>query len=196
MLKSVAPDSGTSAPENSILDSTIEEVAAAIADKQAADGHWVYALEADATIPAEYILLNHYVDEVDPKTEGKLANYLREIQGAHGGWPLYHGGDLDMSASVKAYYALKLVGDDIDSPHMVRAREAILENGGAARCNVFTRISLALFEQVPWTACPLIRVEVLLAPRRTPLSVMDKVSYWSRTVICLLYTSPSPRDRG
>ncbi len=183
MLKSLPPEFGTNTTENSILDSTIEEVASAIADQQAADGHWVYDLEADATIPAEYILLNHYVDEVDPKTEAKLANYLRKIQGAHGGWPLYHGGDLDMSASVKAYYALKLAGDDIDAPHMVRAREAILENGGAARCNVFTRISLALFEQVPWTACPLIRVEVLLAPRRTPLSVMDKVSYWSRTVM-------------
>jgi squalene-hopene/tetraprenyl-beta-curcumene cyclase len=183
MLKSLPPEFGTNTPENSILDSTIEEVASAIADQQAADGHWVYDLEADATISAEYILLNHYVDEVDPKTEAKLANYLRKIQGAHGGWPLYHGGDLDMSASVKAYYALKLAGDDIDAPHMVRAREAILENGGAARCNVFTRISLALFEQVPWTACPLIRVEVLLAPRRTPLSVMDKVSYWSRTVM-------------
>ena len=81
MLKSVAPDSGTSAPENSILDSTIEEVAAAIADKQAADGHWVYALEADATIPAEYILLNHYVDEVDPKTEGKLASQRTYMPG-------------------------------------------------------------------------------------------------------------------
>src|SRR6478736_4756246 len=81
----------------------------------------------------------------DAVLEAKIANYLRRVQGAHGGWPLVHDGEFDMSASVKAYFALKMIGDPIDAPHMVRAREAILARGGAARSNVFTRALLALY---------------------------------------------------
>jgi squalene-hopene/tetraprenyl-beta-curcumene cyclase len=165
------------------LDATIDDVAAALTGEQADDGHWVYELEADATIPAEYILLNHFLATVDDAVEHKLARYLRATQGAHGGWPLFHGGDFDISATVKAYFALKLVGENQDAPHMARARQAILDRGGAARANVFTRITLALFDQVPWRACPLIPAEVLLAPERSPLNILEKVSYWSRTVM-------------
>ena len=101
-------------------------------DQLRADGHWVFELEADATIPSEYVLLRHYLAEpVDAVLEAKIANYLRRIQGAHGGWPLVHDGPFDMSASVKAYFALKMIGHDIDAPHMKRAREAILARGGA-----------------------------------------------------------------
>ena len=197
MLKSVAVTAGVEVTETGLLEATIEEVASAIADRQAPDGHWVYELEADVTIPSEFILLNHYIDETNQPLEAKLANYLRGIQGKHGGWPLYHDGEFDMSASVKAYFALKLAGDDIDAPHMRRAREAILAHGGAAQSNVFTRITLALFGEVPWRACPLIRVEVLLAPERSPLNIMEKVSYWSRTVMVPLLVlqalRPKPR---
>lgn len=184
MLKSLTVlPGGESASENALLEATIEDVVSALADRQDADGHWVYELEADATIPAEYILLNHYLDQVDDGIERKLANYLRATQAEHGGWPLFHDGDFDMSATVKAYFALKLVGDSPDAAHMRRAREAVLAHGGAARANVFTRITLALFLQVPWRACPLIPVEVLLAPERSPLNILEKVSYWSRTVM-------------
>ncbi|MDA0996893.1 MAG: squalene--hopene cyclase [Proteobacteria bacterium] len=148
-----------------------------------ADGYLTFELEADATIPAEYILLNHYLGEPDDEIEVKLAVYLRNVrEEKHGGWPLYHDGDFNISASVKAYYALKLVGDDPDAPHMRSARDAILAHGGAAKANVFTRIALALFGQVPWRAVPVMRVEALLMPRWAPFH-MDKVSYWSRTVM-------------
>ena len=83
----------------------------------------------------------------------KFAVYLRRIQGAHGGWPLFHDGDLDVSASVTAYFALKAIGDSPDADHMRRAREAILARGGAAASNVFTRFLLALFGVVTWRAC-------------------------------------------
>ncbi len=152
-------------------------------DQQREDGHWAFELEADATIPAEYIMLNHYLGEPDDAVEQKLAVYLRRIQEkSHGGWPLYHDGDFNISASVKAYYALKLVGDSPDLPHMKIARNAILARGGAAKANVFTRIALALFEQVPWRAVPVMRAEALLMPRWSPFHV-DKISYWSRTVM-------------
>jgi len=78
-------------------------------------------------------------------------------QGAHGGWPLFHDGDFDMSASVKAYFALKMIGDAPDAPHMVRAREAILSRGGAKQSNVFTRILLALYGVMKWTSIPVMR---------------------------------------
>ncbi len=188
---------GLLAADHTLIDRVIDEVSSALIDLQAEDGHWAFELEADATIPAEYILLNHYLDETNDEVEAKLANYLRSIQEGHGGWPLYHDGDFDMSASVKAYYALKLVGDDIDAPHMARARKAILDHGGAAKANVFTRITLALFGQVPWRALPVMRVEALLLPKWAPFHI-DKVSYWSRTVMVplLILAALKPRARN
>ena len=154
----------------------------ALLKKQYANGHWSFELEADSTIPAEFILMMHYLDEIDPALELKLARYLRSHQAQHGGWPLYHGGAFDISCSVKAYYALKLVGDSPDAPHMQRARQAILQLGGAARANVFTRIMLAMFRQVPWRAVPYIPVEIMLLPQWFPFQLY-KVAYWSRTVM-------------
>lgn len=178
-----------------LLDGVVEDAAEALLHRQAADGHWVFELEADATIPAEYIFLNHYLGQIDDVVERKLANYLRAIQGEHGGWPLYHDGDLNLSASVKAYYALKLVGDHPEAPHMKRARQAILAAGGAARANVFTRYALALFEQVPWRAVPVMPVEAVLLPKWFPFH-MDKVSYWSRTVMIPLLVLASLKPKA
>jgi len=149
---------------------------------QHSDGFWCFELEADCTISAEYILMMHYMDEIDEDLQAKIATYLRAHQGDHGGWPLFHGGRFDNSCSVKTYYALKLAGDSPDAPHMVRARNAILVHGGAARCNVFTRITLALFGQLPWRAVPFTPVEIMLLPRWFPFH-RSKVSYWSRTVM-------------
>src|ERR1700748_2567689 len=132
------------------LEVAIERARDALLHRQERDGHWVFELEADATIPAEYVLLEHYLDRIDPVLEAKIGLYLRRIQGAHGGWPLYHAGVFNISASVKAYFALKAIGDDPEAPHMVRARDAILAAGGAERTNVFTRAQVALFGEVSW----------------------------------------------
>ena len=106
------------------LDNCIRAGTQALLDCQQPDGHWVFELEADATIPAEYVLLRHYLAETpDNALEAKIAAYLRRIQGAHDGWPLIHGGDFDMSATVKAYFALKMIGHSPDADHMRRARE-------------------------------------------------------------------------
>jgi squalene-hopene/tetraprenyl-beta-curcumene cyclase len=182
-------------PDRKRVDAAIQAATAALAARQADDGHWVFELEADATIPAEYILLNHFLGTIDDAVEAKLCVYLRRIQGKHGGWPLYHDGDFNISASVKAYYALKLAGDDPDAPHMARAREAILANGGAAKANVFTRIALALFQQVPWRAVPVMRVEAVLLPKWAPFHI-DKVSYWSRTVMVPLLVLATRRAKA
>src|SRR5437899_9336796 len=131
--------------ESNILESSIASATQGVLEFQQSNGHWVFELEADCTIPAEYVLLRHYLAEpVDAVLEAKIGNYLRRVQGAHGGWPLVHDGAFDMSASVKAYFALKMIGDSVDAPHMVRAREAIRSRGGAIHSNVFTRFLLAL----------------------------------------------------
>src|SRR3954471_4650292 len=166
-----------------VLEQRIQAATDALLGLQQSDGHWVFALEADATIPAEYVLLRHHLAEpVDAALEAKIGNYLRRIQGAHGGWPLVYDGSLDMSASVKAYFALKMIGDSPDADHMRRAREAILARGGAATSNVFTRFLLALYGFVSWRAVPVMPVEIMLLPKWFPFHI-DKISYWSRTVI-------------
>jgi squalene-hopene/tetraprenyl-beta-curcumene cyclase len=163
------------------LEQAIIRAREALLALQHPDGYWCFELEADCTIPAEYILMMHYMDEIEEDLQAKIAVYLRRHQGDHGGWPLFYGGQFDMSCSVKVYYALKLAGDSPDAPHMVKAREAILAHGGAARSNVFTRISLALFGQIPWRGVPFIPVEIMFLPPWFPFHI-SKVSYWSRTV--------------
>ena len=179
------------------VDRGIEKAASALLSRQKADGHWVFELEADATIPSEYVLLKHHLDEIDPEMERRIANYLRQTQADHGGWPLFHGGAFDLSATVKAYFALKAIGDPIDAAHMRQAREAVLEHGGAERTNVFTRILLALFGEVPWDAVPVMPVEIMLLPEWFPFH-LSKVSYWSRTVIAplLVLMALKPRARN
>src|SRR5438552_14649753 len=114
------------------VDRMLGQATAALLKLQREDGHWVFELEADATIPSEYVLLVHYLAETpNLELERKIGVYLRRIQADHGGWALYHAGAFDISATVKAYFALKMIGDDTDAPHMVRAREAVLSRGGA-----------------------------------------------------------------
>ena len=116
------------------LEASITSATKALLDCRQPDGHWVFELEADSTIPAEYVLLRHYLGEpVDAPLQTKIANYLRRVQGAHGGWPLVHDGDFDMSASVKAYFALKMIGDSADAPHMARARSVFGNKGSTTR---------------------------------------------------------------
>jgi squalene-hopene/tetraprenyl-beta-curcumene cyclase len=177
------------------LDDAIARAAAALKRLQQPDGHFVFELEADATIPAEFVLLLHFLGRVEPELERKIGVYLRSIQGTHGGWPLFHDGAFNLSASVKAYFALKMIGDDPEAPHMARARAAILAAGGAERANVFTRAQLALYGEVPWRAVPAMPVEIMHLPRWFPFHI-DKISYWSRTVLVPLMVLMALRPKA
>ncbi len=168
------------------LDKAIGRAKDKLLSLQHNDGYWVFELEADCTIPAEYIMMMHYLGEIDEPLQVKIANYLRSRQSQDGSYPLFTGGTGDISGSVKVYYALKLAGDSIDAPHMVILRNFILRKGGAATANVFTRIALAIFEQLPWRGVPYIPVEIMLFPSWFPFH-LDKVSYWSRTVMVPLF---------
>jgi squalene-hopene/tetraprenyl-beta-curcumene cyclase len=178
------------------LEADINRAAKALMRQQREDGHWVFELEADATIPAEYILLRQYLGEKDaPELERKIGVYLRRIQGAHGGWPLFHDGAFDISASVKAYFCLKMLGDSPDAPHMAKARAAILAHGGAEQANVFTRILLAQFGELSWAHVPTMPVELVLLPRWFPIH-LSRMSYWARTVIVPLLVLAALRLRA
>jgi squalene-hopene/tetraprenyl-beta-curcumene cyclase len=180
---SLVPTTSDDSHDSAALEAAVTRATDAILAAQRPDGHWVYELEADATIPAEYVLLVHYLGEApNVELEQKIARYLRRIQLPNGGWPLFTDGALDVSASVKAYFALKMIGDPEDAEHMRRAREAILAHGGAEASNVFTRILLALFGVVSWYAVPMMPVEIMLLPQWFPFH-LSKVSYWARTVI-------------
>ncbi len=192
----LSDDKTLSAVNNGALDSGISAATQALLGFQRSDGHWVFELEADCTIPAEYVLLRHYLAEpVEAVLEQKIAKYLRRTQGAHGGWPLVRDGDFDMSASVKAYFALKMIGDSVDSPHMVCAREAILSRGGAIHSNVFTRFTLAMFGVMTWRSVPVLPVEIMLLPMWSPFHI-NKISYWARTTMVPLMVLAALKPRA
>jgi len=180
------------------LEKGITSASTALRDLQREDGHWVFELEADDTIPSEYILLRHHLAEpVDETLEAKIGNYIRRRQGTHGGWALVQDGPFDMSASVKAYFALKMIGDSIDAAHMVRAREAILSRGGAINSNVFTRFTLAMYGVLTWKSVPLLPIEIMLLPMWSPFH-LNKISYWARTTMVplMVLAALKPRARN
>jgi squalene-hopene/tetraprenyl-beta-curcumene cyclase len=184
---STAQSSSTAINSHALdLDKAIIKAQEKLLSLQHEEGFWVFELEADCTIPAEYIMMMHYLGEIDELLQAKIANYLRSRQSKDGSYPLFTGGPGDISCSVKVYYALKMAGDSIDASHMVQLRNFILNQGGAAKANVFTRIALATFEQLPWRGVPYIPVEIMLFPNWFPFH-LDKVSYWSRTVMVPLF---------
>src|ERR1700761_1491820 len=122
IMYDAAADTAEPSPSLDGVERLVGRALDALLAVQKPDGHFVFELEADCTIPSEFILLKHYLGEPeDLELERKIGVYLRRIQGEHGGWPLYHGGAFDISASVKAYFCLKMIGEPLDSPVMVRA---------------------------------------------------------------------------
>ncbi|HJT19601.1 MAG TPA: squalene--hopene cyclase [Nitrospira sp.] len=145
-------------------------------------GYWVAELEADTTLTSEYLMLRRFLDRVDPERERKAVRYLRSAQLPDGGWPIYYGGPSEISASVKAYFALKISGISAEEPFMQRARDRILGMGGVVQANVFTKITLALFDQYDWEGIPSMPPEIMLLPKWFYFNIYA-ISYWSRAVL-------------
>jgi squalene-hopene/tetraprenyl-beta-curcumene cyclase len=148
---------------------------------QREDGHWCGELEGDSILESEYVMTLHFLGRAGGRTR-KAAAYLKGKQLEGGGWPIYPGGPPELSASVKAYFALKLEGEPPDSPEMDRARRTILALGGVDACNSFTKIYLAIFGQFDWNRCPAVPPELMLLPDRFPLSIY-RMSSWSRAIV-------------
>jgi squalene-hopene/tetraprenyl-beta-curcumene cyclase len=151
-------------------------------DLQRADGHWVGELEGDTILESEYVLLMAYLGRERDEVCLKACAYLHGHERPDGGWAIYPGGPFDLSASVKAYFALKLVGLSTEHPTMVKAREAILAAGGAEACNSFTRFYLALLGQIDYDHCPSVPPELVLLPKWLGFS-LHAMSAWTRTII-------------
>jgi squalene-hopene/tetraprenyl-beta-curcumene cyclase len=188
--------------ETSRVDGALQRSQDHLLRLQAPAGYWLGELEADTTITSEYLLLRHLLGIPDRDLEWKGVAYLRERQGADGSWNLYEAGTGDLSATIKAYFAMKMAGVPSTDPALARAREWVLERGGPPQANVFTKITLALFGQYPWSGVPAMPVEIMLLPRWSYFNVWE-ISYWSRTVLIPLLivmdrrpVHPVPRDAG
>ena len=149
---------------------------------QREDGHWCAVLEGDSILESEYLLTRLFLGRTAGERVEKAAAALRAKQLPGGGWSIYPGGPPEVSASVKAYFVLKVLGDDPDSPHMRIARQTILDLGGIEGCNSFTRIYLAIFGQVSWADCPAVPPEIALLPRWFYFNLYA-MSAWSRTIV-------------
>jgi squalene-hopene/tetraprenyl-beta-curcumene cyclase len=150
--------------------------------RQHSDGHWCAELEGDTILESEYILLQAWLGQEQSPMACKCAAYLVEKQLATGGWALYPGGRMEISGSVKAYFALKLTGHDPNTDYMRLACEAILANGGVDAVNSFTRFYLALLGQISYDHCPSVPPELVLLPRWSPINIY-RMSAWSRTIM-------------
>jgi squalene-hopene/tetraprenyl-beta-curcumene cyclase len=151
------------------------------------DGHWCGELEGDTILESEYALTLYFLErrEGAPAVGGKfqrLANFLRGRQDDHGGWSAFPGGPPEVSASVKAYFVLKLAGDEASAPHMQAARAAILERGGIDSCNSYTRLLLSIFGVYQWEKAPAVPPEILLLPRWFYFNIYE-MSSWSRAIV-------------
>jgi squalene-hopene/tetraprenyl-beta-curcumene cyclase len=150
--------------------------------QQHPDGYWCAELEGDTILESEFILLLAWLGRHDSPEAHKAARYILSKQLAEGGWALYPGGKLEVSGSVKAYFALKLTGHPASAEHMQRARRAILAHGGADAVNSFTRYYLALLGQISYEQCPAVPPEFLLLPAWFPVNLYS-ISAWSRTIL-------------
>ncbi|PYN15732.1 MAG: squalene--hopene cyclase, partial [Candidatus Rokuibacteriota bacterium] len=150
---------------------------------QAPDGHWVGQLEANTTITSEFLLLCHLLDHVNHDREVRAVRYLKRRQLPDGGWNLFEAGPTNLSATIKAYFAMKLAGVPLSDPAMAAAREQIREMGGPAKADVFTKIQLALFGEYDWNGVPSMPAEIMLLPAPFFLFNIYEISYWSRTVV-------------
>lgn len=150
--------------------------------RQRPDGHWVGELEGDTILESEYILLLAFLGRENDPICDRCARYLLDRQLPGGGWAIYLDGPAEISASVKAYFALKLLGYPADDPALVRARQVILESGGARACNSFTRFYLALLGQIGYDECPTVPPELILIPSQLNFS-LSAMSSWTRTIV-------------
>ena len=161
---------------------------------QKPDGHWCAELEGDSILITEYLLMKAALGHDTPaemlagerELWDRMLVHLRRLQRPDGAWGQYPGSGPDISATVKAYFTLKLFGDPrsdhVDAPHMKAAREAVRRLGGAEKINTFSMFYLACLGQVEWEACPAIPPEAALLPRWFPFH-LTKVAAWTRTMI-------------
>lgn len=145
-------------------------------------GYWCGELFVDSTLCSDTVLYMHWADELDPVLQDKCVAHIRRRQLPDGGWNIYEGGPSEVSASVKAYFALKLAGHAPTQPWMQEARACILRLGGIPKMNTYAKLYLALLGQFPWKYLPTVPVEIVFFPRWCSFNLYE-LSSWSRAML-------------
>ncbi len=177
-----SPAAPEQAPAFDSLAAAVHSTRQWLLDQQQPAGFWCAELEGDSILQSEYILLLAWLRRENSPIATKCAQRLIDTQLPTGGWAMYPGGELEISGSVKAYFALKLTGHDRYEEYMVRARNAIRAAGGADAVNSFTRFYLALLGQISYDQCPAVPPELVLLPKWSPINIY-RLSAWSRTIV-------------
>ena len=144
--------------------------------------YWCGELEADTTLESDYILLHTLLGTGKPERIAKAARYILQHQNEDGGWSIYAGGPSNVSATVKAYFGLKLAGYSADHPVLRHARERIEKLGGVTAVNTFTKIYLCFFGQYDYDAVPAVPPEIVLFPKWFWFNIYE-ISSWSRAIL-------------
>lgn len=177
------------------VEATIERSQNYLLGRQYPEGYWWAELEANVTLTAEYVFLHKILGTDGPRAAqmAKIRTYLRKEQRDHGGWELFFGDGGELSTTIEAYFALKILGDSPDDPHMKKAREFILAKGGVTKARIFTKIHLALFGAFPWEGCPTMPPWIMLLPDWFPFTIYELAS-WARssTVPLLIVCDKKP----
>src|SRR5437660_10557205 len=142
-------------------------------------GYWWAELQSNVTITAEVLLLHHVWGTFDRVPRAAAERYFREEQREHGGWELAYDDGGELSASVEAYMALRMLGVPPDDPALRRARAFILARGGITRARIFTKMHLALIGAYEWSGLPALPPWLMVLPERGPFSIYD-LSSWAR----------------
>lgn len=156
-------------------------------------GYWWAELESNPTITAEVVLLHKIWGTDASRPLAKIETYLRSQQRQHGGWELFYGDGGDLSTSVEAYMALKLLGVPATDPAMAKARTFILAQGGISQTRIFTKLHLALIGCYDWRGIPSLPAWVMLLPESFPFNIYE-MSSWARgsTVPLLIVMDRKP----
>jgi squalene-hopene/tetraprenyl-beta-curcumene cyclase len=170
-----------------------------LAALQRPDGHWCAELTADTTLESDYILFQLWLyppknGRWEPATRPQIERAVRSIlsrQLPDGGFNIYVQGPSEISASVKAYFALKVAGLSADDQRMARLRQRILELGGIQAANSYVKVNLSLFDLYPRQYCPTIPPEVVLLP----FNLLYQMSSWTRTIVVPLAIVHSANPR-
>lgn len=153
---------------------------------QSSDGYWHAPLEANVTMDAQYIFFNRFFERERPEVERRLVEHMRATQQPAGSWPLFENGPGHLSVTVETYAALRMMGIAPNDPTLARARAFILDHGGLERAGVFSKIFLAYFGEVPWSAVPTLPPELMFVPPRSGFSIYEMSSWARGTVVPLL----------
>jgi squalene-hopene/tetraprenyl-beta-curcumene cyclase len=144
------------------------------------EGYWWGELESNVTITAEVVLLHKIWGTDKQRPLDKAETYLRSGQKEHGGWELFYGDGGDLSTSVEAYMALKLLGVSKNDRALEKARDFIIDRGGISKTRIFTKLHLAVIGCYQWRGIPSIPPWVMFVGKPFPVSIYE-MSSWARS---------------